>query len=45
MIGYRHCFEEDLPILLQHVPFSVRNEMWFMLDGALARFSIQAREF
>lgn len=42
---YRHFLEEDLPILLADVPHRLRNEMWFMHDGAPAHFSIQAREF
>lgn len=42
---YRQFLEEELPGLLEEVPIFVRNQMWFMHDGAPPHFSIQVRNF
>lgn len=41
---YTHFLREELPMLLEDVPLAVRNEMWFMHDGAPAHFSLMARQ-
>ena len=41
--NYRQ-FLSQLPPILKDVPPQIRNQMWFMQDGAPAHFSI-AREF
>ena len=43
--SYRHFLEEELPMLLEDVPYQIRNEMWFLHDGCPAHFSLLAREF
>ena len=42
---YRQFIEEDLPLLLEDLPLQLRNDMWFMHDGAPAHFSLLAREY
>lgn len=42
--SYRDFLQHDLPTLLEDVPLFLRQEMWFMHDGAPAHFSILARE-
>lgn len=43
--SYRLFLENELPGLLEEIPLLIRNEVWFMHDGAPAHFSIQARQF
>jgi len=43
--NYTQFLETQLPILLEDVPLQIRNQMWFMQDGAPAHFSRIAREF
>ncbi|XP_018575996.1 farnesol dehydrogenase-like [Anoplophora glabripennis] len=43
--NYRHILEEGLPGLMEVVPISVRNRLWFMHDGAPAYFSALAHEY
>lgn len=38
---YRHFLENELPSILQDVPRLVRNSMFFMHDGSLARLSVE----
>lgn len=43
--SYRNFLETELPILLEDVSLLLRNQMWFMHDGAPAHFSVLAREY
>lgn len=43
--SYRRFLEDNLPILLEDVPLLLRQQIWFMHDGAPAHFSILARQF
>lgn len=43
--SYRHFLQYELPLLLEDLPLLLRNQMWFMHDGAPAHFSILAREY
>ncbi|XP_023313209.1 uncharacterized protein LOC111693200 [Anoplophora glabripennis] len=42
---YRQFLEEVLPELLEDVPLQVRENMYFMHDGAPAHFSLVARQY
>src|SRR6195952_3782061 len=42
---YRQFIEVDLPLLLEDVPLQLRNDMWFMHDGAPAYFCLLARDY
>lgn len=42
--SYLHFLQEELPVLLEDVPIALRNEMWYMHDGAPAHFSVIVRE-
>lgn len=42
---YLDFLQEELPTLLEDIPLQLRNEMWFMHDGAPAHFSLVARQF
>src|SRR6195952_4636657 len=42
---YRQFIEVDLPLLLEDVPLQLRNDMWFMQDGAPGHFSLLARDY
>lgn len=41
---YCNFLTNDLPLLLEHVPLQLRQQLWFMHDGAPAHFSRLARE-
>jgi hypothetical protein len=41
---YRNFLENDLAQLLEEVPLTIRQRMWFLHDGAPAHFSLTARE-
>ncbi|CAH1110323.1 unnamed protein product [Psylliodes chrysocephalus] len=41
--SYLHFLEEKLRGLLEDVPIPLRNQMWFMHDGAPAHFSLIVR--
>lgn len=43
--AYCHFLEEELPLLLEDVPIRIRQEKWYMHDGAPAHFSINARRY
>lgn len=43
--NYRNFLEHELTALLDDVPLLIRNEMYFMHDGAPAHFSRIAREY
>lgn len=43
-IIYLNFLREELPILLDDVPLQLRQNMWFMHDGAPAHFSVNVRE-
>jgi hypothetical protein len=43
--SFRHFLENNLPTLLEDLPFAIRAHMWFMHDGASPHFSITVREF
>jgi hypothetical protein len=43
--SYRHFLENDLPKLLEDLPFAIRAHMCFVHDGAPPHFSITVREF
>lgn len=43
--SYRHFLQHELPLLLEDLPLFLRNQMWYMHDGAPAHFSILAREY
>ncbi|KAK3894978.1 hypothetical protein Pcinc_001271 [Petrolisthes cinctipes] len=42
---YTRFLQDDLPILLEDVPFRTRRQMWFMQDGAPAHFARDTRDF
>lgn len=42
---YRYFLQHQLCLLLEDLPLILRNEMWYMHDGAPAHFSILAREY
>ncbi|EFN89291.1 hypothetical protein EAI_00035, partial [Harpegnathos saltator] len=42
--NYVRFLGEELGHLLENVPFIIRQNMWFMHDGALAYFSRVARD-
>lgn len=42
---YRYFIEHELPALLEDIPIIMRNQLWFMHDGAPAHFSRTAREY
>lgn len=42
---YRQFLENNLPLLIEHVPQEIRGAMWLQHDGAPAHFSRVAREF
>lgn len=41
---YCNFLQNDLPLLLENIPLQLRQQMWYMHDGAPAHFSILARE-
>lgn len=43
--SYLHFLQEELPVLLEDVPIGLRNQMWYMHDGAPAHFSAAVREY
>lgn len=43
--AYCHFLEEELPQLFDDVPVQIRQELWFMHDGAPAHFSNNARRY
>ena len=42
--SYHNFLQEELPLLLEDVPIALRNDMWYMHDGAPAHFSVMVRE-
>lgn len=42
---YRHFLENELPLLLDDIPYQLRLQMYFMHDGAPPHFSLVAREY
>lgn len=43
--SYRLFLQNELPLLLEDLPLLLRNQMWYMHDGAPSHFSILAREY
>lgn len=41
--SYHHFLQEELPALLEEIPLHLRQNLWFMHDGAPAHFSINVR--
>lgn len=41
--AYHRFLEEELPLLLEDIPLQIRQELWFLHDGAPAHFSVTAR--
>lgn len=42
---YRQFLDEELEALLDEVPLQIRQNLWFMQDGAPAHFSVAVRDF
>lgn len=42
---YCHFLINELPALLEEVPLAIRQNMWFMHDGAPPHFALNVREF
>lgn len=43
--SYLNFLQEQLPLLLEDVPIAIRNQMWYMHDGAPAHFSAIVRNY
>lgn len=43
--SYRYFLQHELPLLLEDLPLLLRNQMWYMHDGAPPHFSILAQEY
>lgn len=43
--SYLHFLRHELPLLLEDLPLLLRNQMWYMHDGAPAHFSILVRNY
>lgn len=44
-VNYLQFLQEELNNLLEEVPLQIRNNMWFMHDGAPPHFSVIVREY
>lgn len=44
-LQYLHFLRNDLPVLLEDVPYAVRLRMWFLHDGAPPHFRLEVRDF
>jgi hypothetical protein len=42
---YPQFLREELPVMLEDVPLTVRQKMWFQHDGAPAHYSLRVRRF
>jgi hypothetical protein len=42
---YLQFLREELPVMLNDVPLTVRQKMWFQHDGAPAHYSLCVRQF
>jgi hypothetical protein len=42
---YLQFLREEFPVMLEDVPLTVRQKMWFQRDGALAHYSLHVRQF
>jgi len=43
--SYYNFLRDQLPLLLEDVPLAIRNQMWYMHDGAPAHFSVMVRNY
>ena len=44
-VAYLHFLNNDLGPLLENVPLNVRRDLWYLHDGAPARYTVEVREW